>query len=263
MRIDLLKKEVLSRYRWITRVIDTYESRLNKMPAGHLRVKSRTSAPYYYHVDDKNNPNGHLIKDRELIVNLAAKTYMIDCLRKAKTEQRVLKHFLDHYPDKSIEDIYPGYSRPRRRLITPVTVPDEEFRRRWENTPYIPKGIKDGQPVYITMRGEKVRSKSEMIIANALFSKGIPYKYECPLVINGVTIHPDFTILRLSDRQEVYLEHLGMMGDEDYAGNAITRIDNYTSNGILLGDRLFITMESKTAPFGAASLNLIIDKQLR
>ena len=52
---------------------------------------------------------------------------------------------------------------------------------------------------YYTYKGERVRSKSEMIIANELFRNNIPYKYELPIELENwnkkVTIYPDFTVL--------------------------------------------------------------------
>lgn len=61
---------------------------------------------------------------------------------------------------------------------------------------YTGKQFREGEPVILTNRGERVRSKSEKIIADCFFRKGIPYKYECPLYLKGLgIIYPDFTIL--------------------------------------------------------------------
>ncbi|MBQ4045421.1 MAG: hypothetical protein II627_03140 [Lachnospiraceae bacterium] len=84
-----------------------------------------------------------------------------------------------------------------------------------------------------------------MLIANKLFSMNIPYKYEQPLLLNsGTTIFPDFTILDLRRRRELYLEHFGMMDNPEYSEKAIKKNDDYARNGIFLGCQLFITMES-------------------
>lgn len=43
---------------------------------------------------------------------------------------------------------------------------------------------------------ERVRSKSEKILADYFYRRKIPYKYECPLTLKGVgTVYPDFTFL--------------------------------------------------------------------
>ncbi len=62
---------------------------------------------------------------------------------------------------------------------------------------------------YRTEKGELVRSKSEMNIANALFRTEIPYKYECPLTLNdGRVIYPDFTVLDVYNRRLVCWEQM-------------------------------------------------------
>ena len=48
--------------------------------------------------------------------------------------------------------------------------------------------------IHRTARGELVRSKSEVIIANLLHANRIDYRYEEPLEIDGLTKLPDFTI---------------------------------------------------------------------
>ena len=70
--------------------------------------------------------------------------------------------------------------------------------------------------IHRTARREAVRSKSEVIIANLLHAKGIDYRYEEPLEINGVTKYPDFTIEDDDTGETFYWEHLGMLSDEGY-----------------------------------------------
>ncbi|MBP5730304.1 MAG: hypothetical protein J6X19_03780, partial [Clostridia bacterium] len=92
------------------------------------------------------------------------------------------------------------------------------------------------------------RSKSERIIANMLDKNGILYKYEKPLSLRGFTVYPDFTILDIRNRREIYLEHLGMMDNDKYLDNAILKLNRYSRAGYQLGDRLLVTMESSIRP---------------
>ena len=70
--------------------------------------------------------------------------------------------------------------------------------------------------LYLTTKGERVRSKSEVIVANILHSNGVPYEYEQKLFYEpGRWIEPDFT-LKQPDGTEIYWEHLGMLGVESY-----------------------------------------------
>ena len=97
---------------------------------------------------------------------------------------------------------------------------------------------------YTTERGENVRSKSELIIANMLNKYDIPYQYEAKLVLSGgKVIYPDFTILNVSKRKTVYWEHLGLVSEIDYAEKNYLKLINYEKNDIILGDNLIVTME--------------------
>ena len=71
--------------------------------------------------------------------------------------------------------------------------------------------------IHRTMKGEAVRSKSEVIVANMLAAKGIEYSYEKPFVGNdGAARFPDFTIVD-DNTGEIFLwEHCGMMNDPGY-----------------------------------------------
>jgi hypothetical protein len=111
----------------------------------------------------------------------------------------------------------------------------------------------------LTDRGERVRSKSELIIANLLSKEGIPYKYECPLRLKGFgTVHPDFTALRRKARKEIYWEHLGMMDDPEYAEKAVRKISAYGANGFFPGDRLILTAETKSTPLNVRLIRDLI-----
>ena len=73
--------------------------------------------------------------------------------------------------------------------------------------------------IYSTLKGDKVRSKSEVIIANMLYSNNIKYEYEKKLYYDkDKFILPDFTIY-LENRGEIYWEHLGLLGCESYDNN--------------------------------------------
>ena len=87
------------------------------------------------------------------------------------------------------------------------------------------------------------------MIANALFSKGIPYKYERPVKLkNGEIVHPDFTILDARTRKEFFLEHLGKVDDPGYVNRNMQKFREYERSGINLGKNLLVTYESTKNP---------------
>ena len=114
----------------------------------------------------------------------------------------------------------------------------------------------------LLQKEERVRSKSEKIIADKLYSLGIPYRYECPLTLAGnIKMYPDFTILRMMTREEVYLEHFGMMDDANYVENVIFKLNTYEKNDIYLGVNLFVTYETSKKPINTMAVDRML-KQL-
>jgi hypothetical protein len=86
--------------------------------------------------------------------------------------------------------------------------------------------------IHRTARGEMVRSKSEVIIANALAAKGVDYVYERPLTIEGQTKYPDFTIEDMESGQTLYWEHCGMLHMPSYRRRWEEKLVWYRSHDI-------------------------------
>ena len=87
--------------------------------------------------------------------------------------------------------------------------------------------------IHRTERGDLVRSKSELVIADKLHARGIDYAYEQPLVLpNGRTRYPDFTIADHARGVTFYWEHLGMLDDPGYRARWEGKRAEYLECGI-------------------------------
>jgi exodeoxyribonuclease V alpha subunit len=89
--------------------------------------------------------------------------------------------------------------------------------------------------IHRTSKGEYVRSKSELAIANMLWDRNIYYKYEQPLYSKDGTEWklPDFTI-RTEDDETYYWEHLGRLeNDPQYAEDWEEKKKWYKRNGYI------------------------------
>ena len=263
-----MDKEIIEklncRHKKLNNLIASVEDKLPLLPTGTLHIRRRNGKNYYYAESENcTNNYGVPIYDKKQICDMAQHSYFLKILRAAEAEEKVITQFLDRVPKDSFEGVYESLPESRQSLISPVRLTDSQYVDRWLNQPYKHKTFKEGEPFYLTDRGERVRSKSEQLIANRLNAKGIPYKYECPITVNGEILHPDFTILRISDRKELYYEHLGKMGDEDYAYKAIRRINSYILDGFVPGKDLFTTMESSRAPFDIRTLDIMIEENFR
>lgn len=149
------------------------------------------------------------------------------------------------------ELLYTAFSRQREKLIVLSDLSIQELvqyandwysdtKQRYTDLFEIPNIVEiesskqkryfEEKLIHKTIRGELVRSKSEVIVANILDKMKIEYSYEEPLVVNGKTYIPDFT-LRYQGKTG-YLEHLGMLSNKSYKKHWEEKRANYESVGI-------------------------------
>ncbi len=186
-----------------------------------------------------------------------------------------LNKFLVEYKSKSSERVYEKLPSARQQIVTPLTMTNNQYADAWLKVEYRHKKLPDDVPPFFTENNEHVRSKSEVIIANALKSADIPYRYEFPLLMdkNGgdpgfqnydfCHLHPDFYCLNLRTRQEFAWEHFGMMDDPDYAARAAEKLQLYAENGFFPGKNLIITMETMKNQLSSKILKEIIKTYLK
>ena len=257
MSLNRFRAVLKNRIKRVRDVAELEESELKTAPGGRLKISKINGKTRYYVVE------GGVTRysgDKKQIKSLIQKAYNARVRRQALAELKCLEKALNSYPDESFEEVIENTNEERKALINPVIKTDEEYIKQWLAQPYTPKEIGDNIPLIITNRGERVRSKSEKIIADRLYARGAPYKYECPKRNSryGV-IYPDFTILRVKYREVCYLEHYGMMDNPEYAKRMVERNSDYAEDGIIIGKNLFMLFETKEAPLDTQLLDQIID----
>ena len=258
-----IKQNLTTRYGLISRTITELEKKLNAYPPDKIVIKHSNGGVQYYLVRNGVDQKYLNSSNKELITQLIQKQYLEKVLKAARAESKVLERAINQYPELVLEDVYDSLIPERKALARPILLSDEEFAKRWLATTYTRKPIKKGTTTFKTLKGDKVRSKSEVIIADRLWANGIPYKYECPLMAGGEIIHPDFTILRMSDRKIVYHEHCGRMDDPGYTEDMVNRNNLYAKEGIYNGDRLFYSFESSTTPLNTEYIDDFINTNFR
>jgi hypothetical protein len=117
--------------------------------------------------------------------------------------------------------------------------------------------------IHRTLKGDLVRSKSEVIIANMLFEAGIDYEYEKELDLgeDGIRI-PDFTIDDAESGMCFYWEHCGMLGDAGYNRHWQEKKAIYAKHDIVEGDNLIVSEDSLNGGIDSAAIKALIDKYL-
>ncbi len=302
---DTLAVQMQKRLAQLQAALQKIREMQKKMPQGHLRVAQKgTKRPWFYHYTSPENPTGKYIrkKDTEFAKTLAQKDYDATIIEQLQKEIATLQEYLTLSQNgQAILKLYESLCPARQALITPITLTDEQYITLWKNITWQRRPIDPDALTYDTANGEQVRSKSEVIIAEALHRHGIPYRYEYPIElfkggpstdlrdhksdlrdhksnlmntnkklvypnhyhIRQVTLHPDFTCLNVYTRQEFIWEHFGLMDDPEYAKNATGKLRLYTENGILPGRNLIITMETQAEPLSTRAIEKIIREFLK
>lgn len=260
--MDSVLKTINQEIVWWEDIIRQKKKALKKAPAGRLRVSTGHNRKQYYQVKERGDTSGEYLskKKERLIAALAQKAYDQAILKEAEERKKRLIRMKSLWPEETCEKIYEDLPECRRKYVNPVIPTDETIVQQWMEKPYEKTNYKMDEREYVTVNGERVRSKSEIMIANRLLERGIPYKYECKLILpDSSVLLPDFTILNVRLRKEMYYEHLGMMDDAGYVNRNILKIRDYQRNRILLGDRLFLTFETEQHPFNMQDLDALID----
>jgi len=112
----------------------------------------------------------------------------------------------------------------------------------------------------LTSRGQKVRSISELLIAEKLYEYSIPFHYEEELEINGRLFAPDFTFEGY-DYEKFYLDYFGMMNNVKYAKKNFLKLDDYYDAGLIPGENLIVVFDSNGV-MNAGVIEAIIQNEI-
>lgn len=249
----------------IQRLKKQVEKSLRKAPEGTLVVSKSNGVAQFFHKTESSQKKGKYIekKNSKFISALAQKEYDISFRKELERQENKLKRALRAIPENELEDVYNNLTEARKDYVTPYVLSDEEYVKEWLSVPYEGKVYKNEFPKYATERGEKVRSKSEKIIADLMYHMRIPYRYEYPVYTKGYgTVYPDFTILIPKSRKEVYLEFFGMMDDIEYCEKNLQKIQELARNGIMLGKNLYIVFESLNTPMDTKLVKKMLEEIL-
>ena len=210
--------------------LDTLLATLEKLPKGSLVTHKRKNDHCYY---------GHQFKDpdtkkrRELYIPLDEYPYWRAIFdQRNMTKQRV----------REIRALV----KKHKKEVTLLRNEQHEARLEAEQkkqqatlagTAHMPEN-----QTYFTLAEEFVRSGSELALANRLYINGVNYVYEQRLYTPLGLLLPDFTVI--AGGRLIYIEHLGLMDQEEYRKNWEEKLRKYESAGIREGLNLICTYES-------------------
>lgn len=258
-----LREMLLEEQARLEEIVKIAKKELESAPKGKLRLSKKGERTQYYYIEEDKTETYIRKGNETLISRLAQKPYDEEVIKLAKRRLQQIKKITKDYSDNEIEEIFYKQHPARQRFIQPIEPTWEERLEEWMQKEYAGKEFSVEAPVIFTEKGERVRSKSEKILADYFAKQGIAYKYEKPLYLKGMgTIYPDFTFLSKKTGEEIYWEHNGMMNDPVYARNAIRKWGAYLQNGIFQGERLILTYETEQNVLNTAIIKSLVEKYL-
>ncbi len=258
-----LLKEITMHERSINKVLSEIEKlRSNVSDQERLRVV-RHGKGYQYFVRKKgSDTNGKYIAKKEIekAVTMAQIEYDERLLNALQEAKKLLEKCMTAGLANPFDTVLEMMPQGKRKLVRPHYISDDSFINNWKGQEYESLPFKEDFPEYYTKGGLRVRSKSEILIADILDEMSIPFLYEKPLILNKRTVHPDFTLLNIKRRKEVYWEHFGMMDDREYRDDALLKIREYEANGLYQYDSVVWTFESGKYPINIKEIrNMVIN----
>ena len=253
-----LRKEYLDRY------VARLKKDIAKAPSGMLRISPRKTYTQYYWRQSPSDRNGVYIraKDKKLAVDLAQRDYNKCLLNIIEEERQLAAKYCSLLEEKPVARVHDSLNRYKQELVISIEDENEAFVAGWKAEQYEKMSI-DATTEFYSNNGIRVRSKSELIIANMLEQYDVPYKYEKPIILKGIgTVHPDFTCLNTRTHKEIVWEHFGMMDNEAYASKNIIKLNTYNQNGYYIGKNMIASFETSQNPLSSRFVKAMIEEYL-
>ena len=257
---------ITARIEALQKMISIKEKRIQKSPPGRIQVNPKDGHIYYDYIHQGlRRLKAHSKQDMVLARALTQRDYDIKVLKRAEKEIRLLKMLESFYAGTCAEDVYETLGKARRDLIEPIRLTDEQYAEKWQAQVLRKAVIPPEVETFETERGEKVRSKSEVFIANTLRQRKRKYHYECAVTVTDHltgrkrTVYPDFYVLNPHTRKAYYWELFGKCDDPDYVNRNINKLIDYRSAGIISGVNLIMTFKTKEIPFSPKMAENVIN----
>ena len=256
MNLKLMIQENLSRLQHEKLEL---EQKLEKLPKGHLEfcIDRKGKVKHYTYSKGKR----HYIKkgDYHTAELLVLRNYydrlLKECLVLIDASEAYLRK-ISAMPKKSAADLLvsPVYRQMLANHLQEASFdPESWMNASYKSNPRFPEDLKIKTPT-----GGRVRTKSELIIMNALHENHIPFRYECALDVNGTQYFPDFIIIHPRTGKIFIWEHCGRMDDPAYVQKNLRKFQDYIAAGYIPNKNLIITTETADDPLDIQFVYLMI-----
>lgn len=244
----MLRGKILEEYESLQNQIEQTKDKLKGMPDGKL-LFSRSQNQVKWYVSDGHKKVYLSKKQRHIAEQLAAKKYLELKLEDLLNKKQMIENYFEYYIEEAgtAEELLHPDSK-YFELLAPYFSLQKEELSLWMNEPYERNEKYPERLLHKTSSGIYVRSKSESMIEMFLHTNQIPFRYECALRLDEVTLYPDFTIMHPKTKKIYYWEHFGLMDDPAYVRNACSKLELYANYGIIPSIQLITSYETKEYP---------------
>lgn len=236
------------------------QQKVSSFPEGELVIHK--NGTYHRWVIKKGTQREYIPKSNRSIAEvMALKKYYFLRLAEVDEELSLIRSYIKSSASRTLSatDLLEETS-PYYELLQGYFSKDKlpVSTQKWCSESYETNHSHPENLIHTTLAGHKVRSKSEVIIANLLYTNHIPYRYEAALQLNEFTVYPDFTILHPVSNKLFYWEHFGMMDKSPYCDAACNKLKTYCYNGIFPSMQLITTYETSKYPISSDQVQQII-----
>lgn len=238
-----------------TRVMEYMKKRRKHLAPGSLSINAVKNDRYYRQVSYSDDGKVHInldpSKDSDWIVirELMEKKAVVHGWPILKENIKELRRCLSKikpYDPASFK--YGQYLGREYYLEGDVCLSEWKERKSSQNF-YFEEGL-----IHETRSGDRVRSKSEVMIADELFDNKLLFKTEPALELGGKVVYPDFEIIHPNTHKLIWWEHFGMIDVPEYSHAAMQKLVEYERNGIIFEENLIVTYETSAAPLTRAMI---------
>lgn len=236
---------------------------LKKGTEGTLRCRSRKEGTAIYRIKREGGPQQevNITDQKDLIEALLDKKVSKVTLNAAEKNIRALQKLKEQYQPNTFTDIIGQLSKSYLDAVAALgsaQTLDEEGRP-------IQYHFDPEKHIHETNCGLMVRSKSEVIITNALTGYGIPFSYEKDFPRyedDPWPMQPDYTF-DLPNGEVKLWEHLGMLKKEKYCKHNADKLYWYQKLGFHIGRNLIITQDDAKGNCSSPYIDKMIREHLR
>jgi len=240
-------------------LLQSINEQLTIAPAGELRMRKHNNGYQWWVHYPGSATKDEYIKglDKDKHRSYANKYYLSLLKKEIEKENNILIKSQYYNPENkgTIYDNLPSYIK---QYVTPLhkstaTQIQDWYERDFQSNTF------DFSPMssFTTQKGEIVRSRAELIIANELAAHNLYYHYEEVLTLSsGKKRYPDFTVAHPATGEFYYIEFFGMMNNEKYALDAYTKIQEYSNDAVF--PKMIFMFDYVGAPFTNTTVTNII-----